>query len=514
MAHNSAFVTFHLTHRLCMVGLLAALAVGCTMDPAPTRVDDGIAIHNVSVIDVAGASFTPGMTVTVREDRIVHVLPSHEMELGADVRTVDGSGRFLIPGLWDMHVHLQGTASDVERVEFPVYLAHGITGIRLMAGCDPEYVANRPDAKPCMSDTSSGSPSVAQVQSWRERIANLSIVGPRIVAASMMFDGPRLCYQAYALENADEARARVRNAVTSGVDFLKLFNCSLSPELYHAIAAEARNLGVVLAGHVPGRVSLIEAVVAGQKDIEHAGPSLLEACSSPKDVVFARDAFSTGGFAAYLKALVDAFEPAACEGLVEAMITHGAALGPTFLVNTNNVVNIDLRAAVETDERVRYLVPQTRETWEAEIDNQTLDEATRTLYASYFEKLYSAVAILDQRGVPLLAGSDSPNLLVFPGAGLHDELGFLVRAGLTPASALAAATTTPAWYLGREAELGTIAPGREADLVLLDANPLEDISNTRKIHVVMARGRLFDRLALDDLLQEAALAARRLPGAN
>ena len=214
MVRNSAFATVRLFFRWCIAVLLTALAVSCAVDPAQTRVDDGIAFHDVSVVDVAGSSITPGMTVTVREGRIVHVLPSNKIELGADVQTVDGSGKFLIPGLWDMHVHLQGTVNDVERVEFPVYLAHGVTGIRLMAGCDPEYVANLPDGKPCMSDTAPGSPSIPQVRSWRERIVNRSIVGPRIVAASMLFDGPRLCYPAYALENPDDARARVRQAVT------------------------------------------------------------------------------------------------------------------------------------------------------------------------------------------------------------------------------------------------------------------------------------------------------------
>jgi hypothetical protein len=158
MARNSEFASFHLTHWLCVVGLLAALAVGCTMVSAPTRVDDGITIHNVSVVDATGSSINPGMTVTIRKDRVDHVLPSHEMELGADIHIVDGTDRFLIPGLWDTHIPLQGTTGDVERVKLPVYLTHGITGIRLMAGCDPEYVAKRPDAKPCMSDTSTGRP--------------------------------------------------------------------------------------------------------------------------------------------------------------------------------------------------------------------------------------------------------------------------------------------------------------------------------------------------------------------
>jgi len=235
---------------------------------------------------------------------------------------------------------------------------------------------------------------------------------------------------------------------------------------------------------------------------------LLEACGSAKEVANARAAYEEGGFPAYLEGLIAAFDPAECGPLVAALLENGTFFSPTFVVNTNNVVNQDLRAAVESDDRWRYLVPHTRGLWEEEIVEQTIDEATRMLYARYFDRLYEAVATLEQGGVQILAGSDAPNLLVYPGSGLHDELGFLSAAGLSPQSALAAATTAPARFLNLEAELGTIAPGMLADLVLLDADPLVDIANTRTIRAVMANGRLFTREALDDLLETAVTAAR------
>jgi hypothetical protein len=345
------------------------------------------------------------------------------------------------------------------------------------------------------------------VAAWRDEVTSGAITGPRILASSMMFDGPTMCYPAYTLEDADEARQRVRQAQQTGADFLKILDCSMSPELYHALAAEARSAGIAFEGHVPLRVPLIDASNAGQRGIEHATFGLLEACSPAEGVAWAREALASGGLAAYLRGLLEAFDPEACDDLIETLLANRTALAPTFLVNTNNVVNLDLRAAYESDERRRYLVARTRGLWEAGIEEQTIDEDTRTLYAQYFAALYEAVALLDRRGVLLLAGSDAPNLLIYPGSGLHDELELLVGAGLSPAGALAAATTAPARYLERDADLGAIAPGMLADLVLLDANPLDEIGNTRAIRAVMTGGRLFRRDQLDSLLAMAAGSA-------
>ena len=189
------------------VALASLLAGGCS---SATRIDEGIAFLDVTVVDVSGDSVLSGVTIIVSGEWISHVIPSDNVRLGPEVERVDGSGRFLIPGLWDMHVHLQGTAKDVRAVEFPVYVANGVTGMRVMSGCDSTYVSDRPEIAPCMSEDSPGSPTADLVRAWRDEIANHRIVGPRIVASSMMFDGERLCYPGYALASADEARERVR----------------------------------------------------------------------------------------------------------------------------------------------------------------------------------------------------------------------------------------------------------------------------------------------------------------
>lgn len=488
-----------------VVAALLSLGIlgGCAREGSVSR---GIAFTGVDVVDVDGDSVLPDQTVVVLGERITHVAPARALNLGPDVVRIDAGGGFLIPGLWDMHVHFQGNAVDVRSVEFPVYLAHGVTGIRVMAGCDSAYVALS-DASPCMTETGPGFPTPRLVNEWRKEISSGAIAGPRIVAPSMMFDGTTSCYPAYALGTAEEARARVRAARATGADFIKIFNCSLSPELYRVILEEAAEVGIPVAGHVPRGVSLTEAARAGQRGLEHAAPSLLEACATPQDVADARASIESGGVSAYLVGLVDAFDPDACGPLVDAFRASGSWFSPTVLVNSNNVVNPNPRTVMEADERMRYLVPRTRRRWDAEADEQTLDAATWSRFADYFDALFRAVALLADRGVPLLAGSDAPNLLAYPGSGLHDELGLLVEAGLSPAKALAAATSEAARYLGREEELGRVAPGMLADLVLLDANPLTDVANTRRIRAVMSRGRLYDRARLDSLLDSAARAA-------
>ncbi|MDX1745027.1 MAG: hypothetical protein R3324_03740, partial [Halobacteriales archaeon] len=305
---------------------LAAVLLGTCA--APDRLERGVAFVGVAVVDVDGDSIISDMTVSVVDDRIVRVAPSEALRLGPEVERVDGSGRFLIPGLWDMHVHLQGTAEDVRTVDLPLYVAHGVTGMRIMSGCDSSYVAARPEIGPCLSDASPGPPTPQRVAGWRDEIIAGAVVGPRIVAASMIFDGPRRCYTAYMLQSAEEASQRVREAQQTGADFIKIANCSMDSDLYHAIADEATSLAIPFDGHVPLSVPLIEASKAGQRGIEHAAFGLLEACATSEGVAAARQALREGGLNAYLKGLTEVFDVAQCDELVETLLANGTALGP------------------------------------------------------------------------------------------------------------------------------------------------------------------------------------------
>ncbi len=470
------------------------------------RVEDGMAITNVTIVDVLSGSLKHGMTVAISGDQITVVRPSRQVRLAPGVERVPGTGKFLVPGFWDMHVHLQGTARHVRQVDLPVYIANGVTGVRLMSGdCDPAYIPPSGWSTSCMSDTTSGNPPAELVATWRREIGAGSQVGPRIVASSMLFDGTRRCHPGYAVEGPEQAREKVRDARRRGADFLKIYNCSLDSDTYYAIAEEARRLGIDFAGHVPPGVTFSQASAAGQKSIEHFGLPILAECStSPGKVAEGRKALREQGYSAYNDLLIRTFDVAACEQLIENLLVNGTALVPTFAVFERKLRD-DLR--VEGDKRLRYLVAETLAWWRQAVDQRTVDPSLQEQWRRMFLQMFEAVVAMDRRGVPILAGSDAPNLLVYPGFGLHDELELLVEAGLTPAAALRAATLNPARFLGRADDLGTVEEGKRADLVLLEGNPLNEIRSTTTINAVVAAGRVFDRATLDSLLAAAATAA-------
>ena len=491
------------------LGLCGCVATLVTIACAEqTRVDAGIAFVDVAVVDVIGASVSPGMTVTVLGERITHVVPSADLELGPDVQTVDGSGRFLIPGLWDMHVHFTGTARHVRQVELPVYIANGVTGVRLMSGdCDAAYIRPSSFFSSCMTETSFGHPPAEMVATWRHEILAGSQIGPEIIASSIHFDGTGPCGAKYSVGTADEARDKVRDAQSRGADFLKIYNCSLEADAYYAVAEEARRLGIDFAGHVPSEVTLSQAAAAGQKSIEHVGLELLEECSTaPIEVARARRRRQDSPAAreAHNELLLRTFDVAACEPLIETLLLHGTALVPTLSVFRG--LKDDQR--FETDERFRYLAPSVRDHWRQAVDQRiVVDPTVREERRRPFLPLFEAVTAMDGRGVVILAGSDAAGPLIYPGFSLHEELELLVEAGLTHLAALRASTLNPARFLGRADDLGTVEEGKRADLVLLAADPLEDIANTQSIEAVMAAGQLFDREALDRILASAAPAA-------
>lgn len=374
------------------------------------------------------------------------------------VRVIDATGEFLIPGLWDMHVHL-----DSEGSELRTLAANGITGIREMYSAIP----------------------IATLGAWRARPEN-----PRIAAAGFL-DGPLMLTSgparpdAYAVGNAEEARQAVGLLRARGADFLKVYN-SLPREAYFAIAEESKRLGIPFAGHVPEAVSPAEASDAGQHSQEHL-INILLACSSREEELRAQRiaAMNDPAISPVERALQLGFPDP--QGLFDTYDeAKAAALFKTFVKNqTWHTPTLALLQSFLADQdRTRRLLymqdlpPQVFDGWMARI-------------SALLDRYKKLVRDMHRAGVEFLAGTDSgPNNPVPMGIGLHDELELLVESGFTPMEALQTATRNPARYFGRLEDMGTIEPGKLADLVLLTANPLDDIRNTRKIAVVILRGRI------------------------
>jgi len=458
-----------------MLALAAALALAL---PAP----EPVAIQHVSVVNVQNGMVQKDVTVLLANGAIKAVGQKISVE---NARVLDGTGKFLIPGLWDMHVHCW---SDEDF--FPLFLANGVTGIRDMFG------------------------PLDDLKAWRTNVESGITLGPRMVFSGPILDGPKPTWPgSIAVGTPEEGRKAVGTIQQNGGDFIKVYS-SLPRDAYFAIADEAKKRHMDFAGHVPDSITAVEASNAGQKSFEHL-LSVLAGCSTGGDEM--RTNPVTGqSHMQYIRALLDAYNPAKAAVLFALFRTNGTWQCPTLTV-LNAIAHLD-EPAFRNDPRLAYLPSYVTERWNPTNDFRFKSYSAEDWEANRlgFAKQCQVVGLMANSGVNFLAGTDTPNPYVIPGFGIHDELALMVKCGLTPLQALQTATINPARYFGWETNMGTVQAGKVADLVLLNANPLEDIHNTTKIAAVFVRGRLLDRAALDQMLRHksrfAALPAKEYWG--
>lgn len=458
--------------------------------PAQAAERNVLALTHATVIDGTGTPAQPDVTVVVTDDRITAVGKSRDIRVPTNAIVVDATGKYLIPGLWDMHVHWY------DQEYLPLFLANGVTGIRLMLGAPMHY-------------------------DWRKEIELGKLPGPRMFIASPIVDGPKPVWPgSISAASAAEGREAVSKVKQDGADFLKVYSL-LSREAYFAIADEAKKQGISFAGHVPITVSVEEAAAAGQRCIEHL-TGVLSACSSQEDRLlrsaqasFAEALATNDPMSALTQVRRDSrlalqtYSPGKADALFALLKSNHTWQCPTLVVLRN--IRYQDEASITNDARLKYLPPAIKASWDPSLDFQFRGRTPEdvALGKQVYQKERELVGAMQHAGLDILAGTDTLNPYCFPGFSLHDELALLVQAGLTPMQALQAATRNAARFMGREHELGTIEPGKLADLVLLEANPLEAITNTRRIHAVVYRGQLFPRSALDEMLSKAeALAAK------
>ena len=430
---------------LIAVTIITAPAAVRTDDKAfalliPIQANNAIAITDVTVIDVESGARIDGANVVTVGDRIARVGRSAVIPPGAT--RVNGRGKFLVPGLWDMHSHHQATG--VQSLE--LFLANGVVGTRDM-GSDADFILP-----------------------LRDRIARGEVAGPEIVAAGPILDDrpPDWPFRR-RVRNAEEARAAVRDLKRRGVDFIKVHD-STPREAFFAIADETAKLGLPFAGHVPVGITVEEAADAGMRSIEHlANFRVYGECSG-------RGAYSAAG----------------CEARFAKLTARHVWQTPTvafFRAIPELFSGAPMAHGEYASDSLRALSRKNREV------SKLSDTAIASLRAAAAESL-PAVRDLAIRGPGVLAGCDG----LVPGFCLHDELQALAEAGLSPLRALQTATINPAKYFGREKVQGTIEADKRADLVLLDSDPLLDIRNTQRIAAIIVRGRLISRTEIDRIL--------------
>lgn len=448
---------------MALGALLLAHPGTVTADVSATHSPIELAITTVSIIDVERGRALPPRTVLVAKGRIVGIEGDGEVELPASVQRVDGRGRYLIPGLVDMHVHLFSYAPNRPTSEwtFPLYVAHGVTGVREMSA-QGDYAA--------------------QIGRWNRAVDDGTLVAPRVLAVGVAVRGP----------SPEEAEQQVAEARRAGATFIKVFS-SLSEPAWQALRKSARANGLDYAGHVPARVFLLDSAREGLRSGEHL-TQLNEACAPDEPAVIAARRQLDGDPLMALRIAQDlplmrAFDQALCDRVARELATTGQAQVPTMVL-----AHAEAELLPQTkpqDPLFRQAPADVRERWKGIL--ATLPAAPGELELMRWQSTLALVATLHRAGVPLMAGTDAPSPVVFPGDSLHLELALLVEAGLSPAEALRAATLVPARFLGIDDESGTVGVGKRADLVLLDADPLRDIANSRRIHAVLLGGRVVAR---------------------
>lgn len=405
-------------------------------------------------------------TVIVRDGRIATIGPRRSVVIPPDAEQIPASGRYLMPSLADMHVHLE----HFDQPEYlQLFLINGVTFVRSMDGRPP-------------------------ILEWKGRASAGTLLSPRIYTAGPVIDGdPPARSDNRVVRNGDEARRAVAEQVAEGYDFIKVY-ANLTTESFRAIVSAARERGLPVAGHIPDAVPLQEVLSAGMASLEHLGDfanDIRAGASGPRQ----RSDAAT-------RRLVLEVDSARMAALAARIAQSGARVVPTMVLADRAVAPAetlqrwmsDSGAAVIDRGILRYY-------WHAAVTRaaQGLDaEGWRRVERSRLNRL-ALVRAFRQAGVPMLIGTDTPQPFTFPGASVHEELANFVAAGFSPVQALAAASRDAARFVGEERVWGTVEPGKRADLLLLEANPVDDIGATRRIAGLMAGGQWLPKARLQEM---------------
>ena len=469
--------------------ILAALAALIAASPAQARESADVLIRRANVVDVARGRVLPQQAVALRGDTIVAVGPDRAISNRFESkRIVDAAGKFVMPGLWDMHVHFGGGPELVaeNKALLPLYVAYGVTTVR-----------------DCAADIS------LSVLEWRNEVAKGQLLGPTIFTSGPKLEGYKPIWKGtLEVGTPAEVNAALDKLQAMKVDFVKITDNTLKPDTFLYAVKEAKRRGLRTSAHTPYALTIDQAVDDGLSSIEHI--DYLIKAGSPKEAeigaAFAAGKITYGGAT---DAFVDSFDAAYARKAYRRLAAKGVYVTPTL--NMGRILAFLDREDHSRDEGLAYIGPGLRKTYDWRIERAA--KATPDEVAARHrehELSMKVLPMLQAAGIPILAGTDAGylNSFNYPGAGLHDELELYVKAGLTPQQALASSILAGPRFLGHEDRYGAVQRGKAADLLILDANPLRSVAATRKINAVVLHGKLLDRRAIDKLLQKAKAQAK------
>ena len=495
---NRAMTSIDQALRGCARGLLAftvsmlAAAPLLAREAAFEPVD--VLVRDVTLIDVVDGKRHAHRDIALSDGRIVAITGSAAKPDRKARRIVDGRGKYAIPGLWDMHVHFGGGEKLIEenRALLPLYVAHGITAVRDAAG--------------------DLSPSVFQ---WRDAIAAGREAGPTIFTSGPKIEGKNSIWPGdIEIDSEAELDQALDRLAAERVDFIKITDNTLSPALFLKALEKVKARGMISSAHIPMAVPVAQASDAGLGSIEHIAYAYKAGAPGEAELSrrFAAGELDSRGVWDQVDATFDA------ESAREAyrrLARNGTAVTPTL--NGSLVTAYLDQNDHANDDYLQYIGPGLQATYAWRVERASKDDAaTIARRHRRFETQAAILPLLQDAGVTILAGTDAGflNSFNYPGIALHEELALFVRYGLTPLQALQAATINGARFLHKDATHGSLAEGKAADVVLLDADPTKDIGAIRRIDTVILRGEVHDREALDGMLEDVRKRVAAMPPAE
>lgn len=485
-------------------GLLALAGLGAllagTAEAASTNVTQGLVLDGVTIVDTHTGKLTQGMAIAIDGGKITRIARARDIKASGSAQSVDARGKFVVPGYLDMHAHPLNS-SDVTG-SLTLMLANGITGYRQMSGT-PEQLENRRQGKYAAS---ADTPEL--------------LVTPGTILTRENAGSP------------EAAVAEIRKQKAEGADFIKVID--VDPPTFFAALKEAKRLGLPFVGHLPPTVDVAQASRAGMHSIEHLGPrdSILLGCSTD-EAALRREIAQTpvqappllagpamaalieralanpimmtrpAEFARYQR-IIDTYSEAKCRKLAALFVAEDTWQAPTLIRLRTMEFGDDPQ--YRDDAKLKYLPAATRQLW-GELAQQfpsRISPESREILTKFFALQLKLVKLFEKSGVKMMAGDDLGGIWVVPGFGLHQEFDLLAQAGLTPLEILQMTTLNGAKFLGREKTMGSVARGKVADLVLLDANPVADVGNLHRISAVVRRGTYYSTAALTEMKDRTA----------
>lgn len=453
--------------------IIFLLVVACS---SPNKSAD-LLIKNATIVDVQSGKTESNKLVAISTTNIIAVDNSANAGDYTARKTINARGKFVMPGLWDMHVHFRGGDSLITENKnlLPLYLAYGVTTVRDCGG----------DITPTL-------------MRWRNKIRNGSLDGPRIFTSGPKLDGANPAWPgSIRVTDEEDINHALDSLQQIGTDFVKLYDGSLTKEMYYGIIKKAHKRGMLITGHMPLSANILQAADYGLDGEEHMY-YVLKSCSPKADSLTKLDI----GYG-MMDDLVDTYNPELADSVFNTLADHNFFVTPTLDVG-QTLAQI-LVTNHQNDSLLTYIGSGIQQTYQGRINSAKRAGSGHTRQAGKLQAQFRRmIAPMQKAGINLLAGSDGGpyNSYVYPGQSLHEELHLLVKSGLTTQQALKTAVVNGPKFFGLTDSYGGIAPGKEADILILNKNPLENIDNTNSISTVISRGKVYTREKLQQMLND------------